>query len=257
MILLDGKTLSEKILNELKSKIKNSRLKLNLDIILVGGDPASLKYISLKQAKSKEIGIDGYLYHLDNFHPQTLKNIINYLNHRPQTTAFFIQLPLAGCPNPDEFLKLISPKKDVDGLNPSSGIVPAVVNGIITLLENYRLNFKDKNIVIVNDSKLIGQPLKKYFSEFTSQVILLNDQVKDIAQFTKKADLLISATGVKNLITGSMVKEGSVVVDVANGDIDFNSCAPKASYITPTFGSIGPMTIASLLQNCYSLAIAK
>ena len=141
MILLDGKSLSEKILSDLKQKIENSRLKINLDIVLVGDNPSSLKYISLKQAKSKEIGISGHLYHLENFNSFTLKNIINYLNNRPQTTAFFIQLPITNCPNPIEFLKLINPKKDVDGLNPESGTTPAVVQGIITLLKHYQINF--------------------------------------------------------------------------------------------------------------------
>jgi len=251
MILLDGKSLSEKILSDLKQKIENSRLKINLDIVLVGDDPSSLKYISLKQAKSKEIGISGHLYHLENFNSFTLKNIINYLNNRPQTTAFFIQLPITNCPNPIEFLKLINPKKDVDGLNPESGTTPAVVQGIITLLKHYQINFNNKNIVVVNDSQLIGQPLKKYFINFTSQIILLNNQVKNISQYTKEADILISATGVKNLITGDMIKKGSVIVDVANGDVDFNSCSQKATYITPTYGGIGPMTIASLLENCF------
>lgn len=254
MILLDGKSLSETILSDLKLKIENYGQKINLDIILVGDNPSSLKYISLKQAKSKEVGINGHLYHLENFNSFTLKNIINYLNNRSQSTAFFIQLPIADCPNPDHFLSLISPAKDIDGLNTDSGIIPAVVQGITALLKHYKIDFTDKNIVIINDSKLVGQPLKKYFLNFTSQVFLLNDQIKNISQYTKTADILISATGVKNLITGNMIKEGSVIVDVANGDIDFNTCSQKAAYITPTYGGIGPMTVASLLQNCFFLS---
>lgn len=248
MILLDGKGLAEQILN-------NLQISANLDVILVGNDPSSLKYVDLKKQASLRLGVNFRLYHLPaETEPQVLKQLITQLNDKTDVLGFFIQLPLPKNYPQKELLGLISPAKDVDGLNPNSGILPAVVKGIITLLSHYQISFKNKNIVIVNDSDLIGQPLKKYFSQFTKTVTLLNTQTPDISQFTKTADILISATGVKHLITGDMVKEGSVIVDVANGDIDFTSCSQKASYITPTFGGIGPMTIASLFQNLSELS---
>ena len=149
----------------------------------------------------------------------------------------------------------ISTHKDADGLNPTSGVIPAVVRGIISLLKHYQISFDQKNIVIVNDSVLIGQPLKKYFSDFTSQITLLNDETRNLTSHTLEADILISAAGVKNLITADMLKRGVVVVDVGGGDVDFDAVSKISSYITPTFGGVGPMTVASLLENTYDLAI--
>lgn len=254
MILLDGKKLASKLTLDLQQKMKSFQSKVNLDIILVGDDPSSLKYIDLKQKKAAEIGIGGQLYQLSVDQLSLLPNLISELNQKSETSAFFIQLPIPGCEDPSIFLKQILPKKDADGLNPVSGVYPAVVKGIITLLESYQISFTSKNIVIVNDSILIGQPLKKFFHQFTSQVTLLNHQSGDLKPYTSVADILISATGVKNLITADMVKKGAVVVDVANGDVDFTNVAPKCSYITPTFGGIGPMTVISLMENTYDLA---
>jgi methylenetetrahydrofolate dehydrogenase (NADP+)/methenyltetrahydrofolate cyclohydrolase len=233
MIILDGKIVSEKILDSLKPINKS------LHVILIGNDPSSQKYVSLKQKKCQQTGVDFTLHHLKD--DKNLPHLINQLNHDSSVDGFFIQLPLKN----KQFLKLISPTKDVDGLNPNSKFTPAVVVGIIKLLESYNLSFNNQKVVIINDSELIGQPLKKYFP----QAILCNDQTKDLPKITQTADLLISATGVKNLVSTDKVKDGAVVIDVANGDVDFANVAPKCSYITPTFGGIGPMTIASLLYN--------
>ncbi len=258
MILLDGKSLSEKILSGLKEKIKNCKQKINLDIVLVGDDPSSLKYISLKQKKATEVGIGGQLYHFsDTISEDQLLGLFNKLNEDPNPTGYFIQLPIPNIRQLTPLLNNINIHKDADGLNPNSGVTPAVVRGIISLLRHYKTSFDHKKIVIINDSALIGQPLKKYFSDFTSQIILLNNQTLDLSSFTKKADILISATGVKNIIKADMLKDGVAVIDVANGDVDFDSVSKIASFITPTFGGVGPMTVASLLQNTYDLAIKK
>ncbi len=256
MILLDGKSLSEGILSNLKLKIEDCEFKINLDIVLVGDNPSSLKYIALKQKKASELGIGGQLYHFPgSISPSKIIDLFHQLNRNPDTTGYFIQLPIPNIPEYSSLLNNIIPHKDVDGLNPNSGVTPAVVRGIISLLNHYQISFDSKNIIIINDSVLIGQPLKKYFSRFSSQVTLLNNQTLNLASFTKNADILISATGVRNLINADMVKKGAVVVDVANGDIHFDSVAPKCSFITPTFGGVGPMTVASLLENTYDLAI--
>ena len=251
MILLDGKSLSEKILSDLRFKIQNSKFKINLDIILVGDNPASLKYIGLKQKQAAFVGIGGELYQIPL---SSLLETISNLNANKDSTAFFIQLPIPGLEDNSTYLNKILPQKDADGLNPNSGVTPAVVRGIISLLKHYQISFTEKYIVIVNDSILVGQPLKKYFESFTSNITLLNNQTLDISPYTQKADILISATGVKKIITADMVKEGSVVIDVAGGDVDFACVSPKCSFITPTFGGVGPMTVASLLENTFDLA---
>ena len=253
MILLDGKTLATQITSELKQKIIQSGLKINLDIVLVGDDPSSLKYIDLKQKKAAEVGIGGQLYHLPATAVSDLPKLVTALNEKRETSSFFIQLPIPGLDDPSLILRQILPQKDADGLNPNSGVYPAVVKGIVRLLENYQINFDQKNIVIINDSDLIGQPLKKYFSQYTSNITLLNRQSLDLTPHTLQADILISATGVKNLLTADMVKSGVVAIDVGGGDIDFENVSIKSSYITPTFGGVGPMTVASLLENTYLL----
>ena len=258
MILLDGKTLSQKIISDLKSKIENYNSEINLDIILVGNDPSSIKYVELKQRKAGEVGIGGQLHHLpDNTSYDDLQKLTSSLNQNTNCTGYFIQLPIPNLSDPTTILNNILPQKDADGLNPNSGVLPAVVKGIITLLENYQISFDQKNIVIVNDSVLIGQPLQKFFGKYTQKITLLNHLSGDLKPYTLNADILISATGTKNIITADMVKERAVVVDVANGDVDFENVSKKCSYITPTFGGVGPMTVASLLENTYLLANKK
>lgn len=244
MTLLNGKSLADKILSGLK--LINTRL----DIILVGDDPASVKYTNLKQQKAQELGLDCWLHHLPADTPQPdLIDLIHQLNSDPAVTGFFVQLPLPSHLAKDLILNSVTPTKDVDGLNPNSDFTPAVVLGIIKLLENYQINFAAKSIVIINDSDLIGQPLKEIFESKSGIVTLCSDRTVDLPSITQVADILISATGVRNLITADYVKNGAVVVDVAAGDVDFDNVKDKCSYITPTFGGIGPMTIAMLFSN--------
>ncbi len=258
MILLDGKTLSQKILSELSQQIKYSGKKINLDIILVGNDQFSLKYVSLKQQQASEVGISGQLHHLSAETTESeIINLINKLNTDQNVTGFFVQLPLPPNIHKNIVLNNISPQKDADGLVQNSGVTPAVVRGIVKLLDEYKLSFVDKKIVIINDSQLIGQPLKKIFENRHWLVTICNEFTQNLGEITKQADLLISATGVKNLINSDMVKDGVVAVDVATGDINFDSVSKTASYITPTVGGVGPMTVASLLQNTFDLAVGK
>jgi methylenetetrahydrofolate dehydrogenase (NADP+)/methenyltetrahydrofolate cyclohydrolase len=256
MILLDGKILSQKILSNLKDQIKLLGKDINLDIILVGNDDSSQKYVALKQQRASEIGIGGVLHQLpDTTFESEIISLIDKLNNNPNVTGFFVQLPLPKNIHKNIVLNSISPQKDVDGLVSNSLFVPAVVRGIIQLLDEYKLNFINKKVVIVNDSQLIGQPLKKHFESRHSNVTLCNQSTENLSEVTQSADLLISATGVKNIITADMVKENVVVLDVGSGDIDFENISKIASYITPTYGGIGPMTVASLLQNTFDLAV--
>lgn len=249
MILLDGRAPSLQIADHLRSQLAKSNHPTNLSVVLVGDDPSSLKYVSLKQNKAKEIGVDFDLFHLPKVTSQIeLLSLISRLNSDPTVTGFFIQLPLPSHFDKKAILHSINPTKDVDGLNPASTFTPAVVLAVVRLLDYYHLSFDTKKVVIINDSDLIGKPLKRFFP----QAILLNDQTADIAAISRTADLLISATGVKHLVTTNMVKDGAVVVDIGGGDVDFDKVANRCSYITPTFGGIGPMTIACLFQNLIS-----
>lgn len=246
MILLDGQSLAAGILSSLT--VKSGTI---LGIVLIGNDPASLKYVSLKQQKAKSIGLNCQLHHLPiSSAPQQVLSLLTMLNTDPTITGILVQLPLPQQLDKYHILNIINPQKDVDGLNPDSGVTPAVVVGIIKLLDHYHLNFSEKKVVVVNDSFLIGQPLKNYFPK----AVLCNNQTNNLSAITNGADLLISATGVKNIISADMVKTGAVVIDVAGGDVNFPEVAPKCSYITPTFGGIGPMTIASLLEKLVTIS---
>jgi methylenetetrahydrofolate dehydrogenase (NADP+)/methenyltetrahydrofolate cyclohydrolase len=254
MQLLDGKTLSQKILADLKLKIENLKLKINLHVILVGDDPGSVKYVALKQQKCLELGVNFQLHHLPVSTTESkLLTLINDLNRDKKVTGFFIQLPLPQEINESKILTAIDPLKDIDGLNSNSHFTPAVVVGIIKLLENYQIKFAGQNIVIVNDSDLIGQPLKKVLESKGGLITLCNGKTSNLQLVSQDADILISATGVKNLINANFVKDGAVVVDVANGDVDFAGVSPKCSFITPTFGGVGPMTVACLLYNTVNI----
>lgn len=255
MQILDGRAVSENILTTLKDKIAHDHLVVNLHVILVGDDPSSIKYVALKQKKCEEIGVNFTLHHLPASTPQSeLEELVSKLNHDPQVTGFFIQLPLPPAMDRSQVLSQISPEKDIDGLNPHSHFTSAVARGIVTLMESYPISLPLKYVIIFNDSDLVGKPLKKMLEAKGANVVLLNDQTSNVISAASEADILISATGVKNLIIPDMVKDGAVVVDVANGDVDFKEVAPKTSFITPTFGGVGPMTIASLLQNIVEIA---
>jgi len=255
MILLDGKKLSNRILSNLSLEIRNLDFDINLDIILVGDDRSSIKYVTLKQQRAQEVGIGGQLHHLpETTQENELLNLIEKLNNDKNVTGFFVQLPLPSHINKDLVLNSINIAKDADGLVLNSPIISAVVRGIIQLLDEYKLSFVDKKVVILNDSQLIGQPLKKHFENRHSVVTLCNQSTQNLKDITQTADLLISATGVKNIVTTDIVKDNAIVVDVAGGDVDFQNVSQKASFITPTFGGVGPMTVASLLENTVDLA---
>ncbi|MBP9817150.1 bifunctional 5,10-methylenetetrahydrofolate dehydrogenase/5,10-methenyltetrahydrofolate cyclohydrolase [Candidatus Shapirobacteria bacterium] len=246
MVLLDGKTLANKIISNLQPRG-------TLHIILVGDNPASLKYVSLKQQKCQEIGQDCVIHSL----PQTISeqeiiSLINNLNNNPQVTGFFVQLPLPSNLDKNIILSSIVQSKDVDGLTPNSPYTPAVVKGIVHLLIEYQLLPTVKTAVIINDSNLIGKPLEKFLLSKKIQVTLCNEFTKNISEISRGADLLISATGVKGLVTKDYIKPGAIVIDAASGDVNFTEVSEVAGYITPTYGCIGPLTIACLLENLTS-----
>ncbi|MBU1117448.1 bifunctional methylenetetrahydrofolate dehydrogenase/methenyltetrahydrofolate cyclohydrolase, partial [Patescibacteria group bacterium] len=166
-----------------------------------------------------------------------------------------------------KILNIIFPQKDADGLTAinlgllfqqdSLAIAPATAIGIIKLLDNYQVEIEAKKIVVVNDSPIVGLPLLALFNARHATVTLCHQYTQNLADITHQADILVSATGVKNLITADMVKDNVVAIDVGGGDIDFDNVSKKSTYITPTFGGVGPMTVASLLENTYTLATRK
>ena len=274
MILLDGKTTSEKILSELKNELSQSESKPVLDIVLVGDDPASLQYDEMKQKRAKDIGINGQIHHLPQASTtQDVLNLIHQLNQDSNITAFMVQLPLPSQINTSAILNTIDPQKDADGLtaanlgllfqNDEQAIASATPIGVIKLLEEYKIDLVGKNAVIIGRSHFIGLPLSALFLNKNATVTICHSHTKNLKEICQNADILVSAVGQKNFISKDFIKNGSVVIDVGLstdpdtgklvGDIDFESVSQKAGFLTPVPGGIGPMTIASLLSNTVSI----
>lgn len=243
MVLLDGKTLANDILSLLQPHG-------SLHIILVGDNSASQKYVALKELACQKIGLSCTVHRLPAITPSSdILKLMDMLNDNPEVTGYFIQLPLPTHLDKNKILSRINPTKDIDGLTPVSPFTPAVVRGVIQLLDHYHLTFAEKNTVIINDSNLIGKPLQKIIEKRRGNVVVANEFTQNLPEISRGADFLFSATGVKDLITPEYIKPGAVVVDIGGGDVDFANVSPLCSYITPTIGGVGPMTIASLLQN--------
>jgi len=275
MIILDGQTTSQKILTSLKEKVSQFSFVPNLDIILVGDDPASLKYVELKQKKAESIGISGQIHHLDkNSTTEDIINLINNLNQDPKITGLMVQLPLPNQINTAQVLLSIDPKKDADGLSPinlgllfqkgQTGIAAATALGIIKLLEEYQIDLSGKNAVIIGRSSEVSLPLFALLLDKNCTITICHSHTQNLINICNKADILISAIGKPNFLGKEYVKPGAVVVDVGfatdpntgktTGDFDFDQVSSVAGFITPVPGGVGPMTVVSLLANTVSIA---
>lgn len=276
MILLDGRITSQKILDSLRQEIIEKNFHLQLDIILVGDDPASLKYVELKQKKSESIGIGGEIHHFpSNATTSDVISLINRLNNNSSTTGLMVQLPLPPQINTNQVLVSIKPGKDADGLSPinlallfqkNPHAVPSATSlGIIKLLEEYQIDLSGKNAVIIGRSPDVSLPLFAQLIERNCTVTICHSYTQNMAKITSQADILISAVGKPKLFGHEYVKPDAIVIDVGygtdpatgktSGDFDFESIKDSVGYITPVPGGVGPMTVASLLFN--TLQIAK
>jgi methylenetetrahydrofolate dehydrogenase (NADP+)/methenyltetrahydrofolate cyclohydrolase len=280
-ILIDGKKTAADVREALKervSKLVEKGIRPGLSVTLVGDDPASVSYVSGKDAAAKEVGIQAWTHRL----PATIseKELTEHLlrqNEDPAVHGILLQLPLPKHLPSEKLLNLIAARKDVDGFHPISlgnlmlgrpGFKPCTPWGVQVLLKAYNLSPSGKHVVIAGRSNIVGKPVanilvqKEEFANAT--VTLCHTGTPDLGAFTRQADIVIAAMGVPGVITGDMVKEGAVVIDVGVnrvksdktksgfrlvGDCDFETVSKKASYITPVPGGVGPMTIAMLLTN--------
>lgn|SRR5574344_774460 len=270
--ILDGKKLSEKITEKLKTEIAKYDKKPAIAVILVGNNSASELYVGMKQKKCKQIGISSSVIKFDqNVSENTLLSKINELNDDENIHAILVQLPLPAQIDEKKVFEAISPKKDVDGFTPENygrlalGLNPYSIactpKGILSLLNEYDIQIEGKNVVIIGRSAIVGKPLAQLMLNQNATVTLCHSYTKNLADITKTADILISAVGKSKLISEKMVKKNSVIIDVGIskidgkivGDVDFEAVSNVASYITPCIGGVGPMTIASLMQNAFKL----
>ena len=266
-MLLDGKALSNKIKEEIKLKTKNYLIKPTLAVIQIGNDEASNIYIKTKAKACENVGINFiHIKFEEDALEQEIINKIIELNNDNYVNGILIQLPIPKTFDTYRLLNLINKNKDVDGLTDINmgmlfknynNLVPCTPLGIMNLLKEYNIDIEGKHAVVVGKSNLVGKPLAMLLLQSGATVTICHSKTKNLSNFTKQADILISAVGKKDLITKDMVKENSIVIDVGMnrvdgklyGDVDFNNIKDIASYITPVPGGVGPMTVAMLLSN--------
>lgn len=275
-MVVDGEKLANKILDNIRGKINKRNLHLQLDILYIEKNAASEIYLTEKKEAARKVGIKVNIHTFERKTPEAIvKATCNNLNIDPNCTGYFIQLPISSHLNKNTILNFIDPAKDVDCLTPTclgnvlmgneNVIKTAAVEAIISILKHLKLSPKSKVVTIVNDSNLIGKPLSAYLLSKGATVVICNEFTKDLANFTKQADILVAATGKAGLITGNMVQKGSCIIDAGIskvkgktvGDVDFEPVSKIAKAITPVPGGVGPLTVACLMQNLLKIYEAQ
>lgn len=280
--ILDGKSLSQKILQELQKKVADLKSSRNitpgLAVILVGNDHASEIYVQKKYDACINNNFYSEIFKLDkNVSQNELISLIKKLNINTKIHGILIQLPLPAHINQLEVIETIEPKKDVDGFHPYNMgrlaikeplIRPCTPKGIIRLLEHYNIELKSKHVVIIGASNIVGKPLalEMLLQGATTTICHHSTDRNDLKLLCQNADILCTATGVIDVIPTEWIKKDSIIVDIGinrlengkiRGDINFNEALEKVKFITPVPGGIGPMTVAMLLENTYNSSISQ
>ncbi|MBW4688832.1 MAG: bifunctional methylenetetrahydrofolate dehydrogenase/methenyltetrahydrofolate cyclohydrolase FolD [Komarekiella atlantica HA4396-MV6] len=277
--LLDGKALAAKIQQELSIAITQLQPKIGrspgLAVLMVGDNPASAAYVRNKEKACTKVGIASFGKHFSTDTTQTeLEEVIATLNNDERVDGILVQLPLPHHLDAVTLLHQIDPEKDADGLHPvnlgrlvrgEAGLRSCTPAGVMRLLQEYEIPLAGKQAVVVGRSILVGKPMALMLLEADATVTIAHSRSHDLKTITQNADILIAAVGRPGLISADMVKPGAVVVDVgmnrvtdANGnsrlvgDVDFESTAGVAEFLTPVPGGVGPMTVAILLQNTFT-----
>ena len=274
--IIDGKQLAKKIRANLKiecEELKAQGINPKLAVIMVGDNPASKVYVRNKSRACNEVGIEYQEYLLpENATQKELLELIKKLNQDKEINGILLQSPLPQHLNINEAFKTITYSKDVDGFTPASvgklcigedTFISCTPYGVIKMFEEYNIDLKGKNVVILGRSNIVGKPLIQCCLQKDATVTVCHSKTKKLSEYTKKADVIIAAIGKAKFLTEDMVKDGVVIIDVGInrqddgklvGDVDFENVSKKASFITPVPGGVGPMTIAMLMNNVIKAA---
>jgi len=278
--IIDGKKVASEIKHEIAeevAKLKSEGKKVpHLVAVLVGNDGSSETYVANKVKDCEEVGIKSTVIRFGSEVEETvLLKKVDELNNDPDVDGFIVQLPLPAHISENKVIEAIDPLKDADGFHPVNigkmviglpGYLPATPYGIIELIRKYGIETSGRNCVVIGRSNIVGRPISILLSQkgFDATVTVVHSRTKNIKEIVSQADIIISAIGSPAFVTKEMVKEGAVVIDVGTtrvissltksgfklvGDVDFESVAPKCSFITPVPGGVGPMTRVSLLRN--------
>lgn len=271
-VILDGKNLANKIIEDLKNKTQSLNNKPKLAVLLVGDNPASQIYVKNKQKKAEYIGFESIVIPLPKeANEDNILEHIYILNEDVNINAILVQLPLPEGINQKRIIEAIDPIKDVDGftsynfgrlaLGYQPYAYPCTPKGIIKLIEEYNVDLTGKNVLVIGRSNIVGKPVALMLQQKNATVTMANSYTINLKELSKQADIIISAIGKPKFITSEYIKDGAIVIDVGInrtenglcGDVDYENVYEKASFITPVPGGIGPMTIAMLMQNTYEL----
>ena len=275
--IINGKEISAAIRAEIKAEteklVANGGVRPGLAVIIVGEDPASQVYVRNKKRACDEVGFYSESYELPEATTQEeLNALVDKLNKSEKIHGILCQLPLPKHLDENEVIMRIDPKKDVDAFHPENvgkimigdySFLPCTPAGVMALLERSGIDVCGKECVVVGRSNIVGKPQAMLLLHANGTVTICHSRTKNLAEVCGRADILVAAIGKADFFTGDMIKEGAVVIDVGmnrradgklTGDVDFASVEPKASYITPVPGGVGPMTITMLMQNTLTAA---
>ena len=274
--IIDGKAIAAKVREEVRREVETMDRKPGLATILVGDDPASAVYVRMKREDSAEVGIESFHHEPGgDVSPDELAELIRGLDADERVDGILLQLPLPDHLNQDEYIGLIDPGKDVDGLTTANAgllmhsreeaLVPCTPSGVMRLLEETQVELSGARAVVVGRSILVGKPMAQLLLAANATVTHCHSRTRDLAGVCREADLLVAAVGSPGLVTGDMVGDGAVVIDVGTnrtedglvGDVDFEAARERARAITPVPGGVGPMTRAMLLVNTLKAARAR
>lgn len=277
--ILDGKKVSQKVKDELKTKVselKAEGIEPALAVIIVGNDSASKVYVANKEKACEYIGIRSEKFALPEETTQDeLLALISELNGRSDINGILCQLPLPKHINEETILNSIAVEKDVDAFHPVNvgkimignfDFLPCTPAGVMELLDDAGIDLNGKECVVIGRSNIVGKPQAMLLLHKNATVTICHSRTKDLKEVCKRADVLVVAVGRAKMVDASYIKEGAVVIDVGMdrdengklcGDVDFESACTKASYITPVPGGVGPMTIATLMKNAVTAAIRQ
>ena len=277
--VISGKEVSQKVKGEVREKalaLKAKGIDVGLAVVIVGDNPASRVYVNSKKKACEEVGFNSYEYALpEETTQQELLDLVEVLNNDEKVNGILVQLPLPKQIDENAIINAISPDKDVDAFHPFNvgkimigeyAFLPCTPAGIMELIDSTGVEIAGKSCVVIGRSSIVGKPMSMLLLHRSGTVTVCHSKTKNLKEICQNADILVAAVGRPNFVTGDMVKEGAVVIDVGInrmedgklcGDVNFAEAEKKASYITPVPGGVGPMTIAMLMKNTLTAAMIK
>lgn len=274
--IIDGRKISDEIREEIKIEVENvkaSGVNPTLAVVLVGSNPASQVYVKHKKKACEHVGIRSVSHEVcSEITEEALLALIKDLNNDKTIHGILVQLPLPDHIDEDKVIMAIDPRKDVDGFHPMNvgnlsigrdGFISCTPAGIMVLLEKTGIEISGKKCTVIGRSNIVGKPISMLLTKANGTVTVCHSRTKNLQEECAAADILIAAIGKPKFVTKAFVKEGAVIIDVGInrledgklcGDVDFDDCIDKASYVTPVPKGVGPMTITMLLKNCLKAA---